>query len=320
MGKVSVVIETINRWSKNNDITLNKSKTKILRINRNCPRIHKVEPKTGLEFVKSYKYLGFNIDGKLTISSELNKLFKNFWKKCWRIRNIRNCTINWDCRIKIWLSLIRSRYHHLLVPLALCGKLVLLKKLWGRTLAACLGLKKPNYSKMLSSLLLESPEISANRKLVKLVTKIRGCNRDIPNILIKKTNFNALSFTSKSLHMQNVYLQSIGIKSNRRISNLQKILWYHKYSLMYRIGYLFRKTRLCRCGENISPLNHYKDCLFFNFKSYIDNKCTNIFNLNNNTDNLIRFLQAGEYLANANTSNTLNTIDDIIMKFLLARN
>jgi len=60
-------IQTIKKWSNNNDMEINLNKTKIPRINRCCPRKNKIHIKTGLEYV--FKYLGCCIDGRLNMSS-----------------------------------------------------------------------------------------------------------------------------------------------------------------------------------------------------------------------------------------------------------
>jgi len=318
--QVAQVVSVIKKWSRNNDIELNSSKTKIVRINRNCPRKHTINKSTGLEYTKSYKYLGLDIDGKLNFNNILNKCFKDFWHKCWRVRHIRSGNISWYNKILIWISLIRSKHIHILLPLMLCDKLSIIKRYWGRTLSYILGLKNPNYHKLYLSLLLEEPEEIANLKAISLISKLKNENRDIPSILIKKSKFNVEhSKFQRNMKLQTKYLNSINISSNIQIPYLNKILWNHKLTLMYRIGYLFRKTHLCKCGINISPRSHYENCkdlqIDFNVFEQIGIQKVSL----NKSQFLEKILLAGEYMACKNPSTTLNSTDHIIEKYLQAR-
>jgi len=104
--QIYIVIKAINDCSKCNGIWLNNGKTKILRINKNLSKTNNIDKKTDLLYVK--QYLGCNIDSKLKFINSVKQLFKEFWGKCWKIKNIRHSNANWSTRILIWLALPSS--------------------------------------------------------------------------------------------------------------------------------------------------------------------------------------------------------------------
>lgn len=101
LENAQMVISSINNWAITNKLQLSANKTKIL-VNKSPPRIHSRDIKIKIDnckiaTVKSFKYLGLIIDGKLTFVNHANYIAQKATKLIQALR--RKAYVTWDVNI-----------------------------------------------------------------------------------------------------------------------------------------------------------------------------------------------------------------------------
>jgi len=90
-------------------------------------------------------------------------------------------------------------------------------------------------------------------------------------------------------------------------------------TLVFRMGYLFRKPAKCRCGKRLTFYDHFSNCDYQKIQDEINFLTQNKINFGNNSNKIIEYPMAGEYIINNSASDVLLLNDKIIKKLLDAQ-
>ena len=125
-------ISRIKNWAKNNKITFNEQKSKVMVVTRReRTKVYIYLNNRPLEQVNSIKYLGITLDSKLNFREHIISTFK----KCTTLINTlaRSAKLNWGLQQEV----LNTIYKAVILPLMLCGAPVwiqAMEKNYNRTL------------------------------------------------------------------------------------------------------------------------------------------------------------------------------------------
>lgn len=137
-------LDIFGNWCAINKLTINTKKSKGMMFGSRH-KLRNVNPVPlklngiNLHFVKSYKYLGINLDGCLSFNKQINEITKQVTHKLYMLSKIR-CYLTTDAAIKIYKSMVLPYFDYgdvLLVSTNITS-LNKLQKLQNRGLRICL--------------------------------------------------------------------------------------------------------------------------------------------------------------------------------------